>query len=117
VHFADRNGLDLNQLAAVLNVSPMASDVSRVKISKLVGGDFTAQATIADALANNRLIAEAARAAGIATPLLDVCHQLYGEALSLGLGAEDMVSVFHAIETRSELSPAEGKASQNSIGR
>ena len=39
VHFAHRNGLDLHQLLAVLNVGPMASDVSRVKGPKLVGRD------------------------------------------------------------------------------
>ena len=31
VHFADRHGLNLNQLVAVLNSGPMASDVSRMK--------------------------------------------------------------------------------------
>jgi len=117
VHFADRNGLDLNQLATILNVSPMASDVSRVKISKLVSRDFTAQATITDALANNHLIVEAARAAGIASPLVDVCRQLYGETLTLGLGSNDVISVLRAIEARSDLSSAKDKPSENSISR
>jgi 3-hydroxyisobutyrate dehydrogenase and related beta-hydroxyacid dehydrogenases len=36
VHFADRHGLNLNQLVAVLNAGPMASDVSREKAPKLV---------------------------------------------------------------------------------
>jgi 3-hydroxyisobutyrate dehydrogenase len=103
VHFADRNGLDLNQLMAVLNVSPMASDVSRVKAPKLVGRDFAVQAAISNVLENNRLIAEVARGVGIASPLLDVCHALYGEALALGLGAADMVAVLEAIEARSRL--------------
>jgi 3-hydroxyisobutyrate dehydrogenase len=103
VHFADRNGLDLNQLMAVLNVGPMASDVSRVKAPKLVGRDFEVQAAISNVLENNRLIAEVARDAGIASPLLDVCHELYGEALALGLGAADMVAVLEAIEARSRL--------------
>lgn len=101
VHFADRNGLDLNQLMAVLDVGPMASDVSRVKMPKLVGRDFTVQAAISNVLENNRLIAEVARGAGIASPLLDVCHALYGETLALGLGAADMVAVLEAIEARS----------------
>jgi len=103
VHYADRNGLDLNHLMAVLDAGPMASDVSRVKALKLVGRDFAAQAAISNVLENNRLIAEVARAAGIASPLLDVCHALYGEALALGLGAADMVAVLEAIEARSRL--------------
>jgi 3-hydroxyisobutyrate dehydrogenase len=102
VHFADRNGLDLNQLLTVLNLGPMASDVSRVKAPKLVRRDFAVQAAISNVLENNRLIAEVAREAGIASPLLDVCHALYGEALALGFGGADMVAVLEAIEARSE---------------
>jgi len=102
VHFAECNHLDLNQLMAVLNAGPMASDVSRVKLPKLVGRDFAVQAAISNVLENNRLIAEAAREAGIASPLLDVCHALYGEALALGHGGADMVAVLKAIEARGE---------------
>ena len=103
VHFADCHDLDLNQFVAVLDAGPMASDVSRVKAAKLLAHDFTAQAAIGNVLYNNRLIAEAARAAGIASPLLDVCHALYAETEALGLGGADMVAVIHAIEARSGL--------------
>ncbi|MEI9923802.1 MAG: hypothetical protein WDN50_10120 [Bradyrhizobium sp.] len=51
---------------------------------------------------NNRLIAEAAREAGVASPLLDVCHALYQETLDLGHGNADMVAVIKAIEARTE---------------
>lgn len=101
VHFAEHNGLDLHQLLAVLNAGPMASDVSRVKAPKLVDRDFAVQAAISNVLENNRLIAEVAREVGIASPLLDVCHALYSEALALGLGEADMVGVLKAIEARS----------------
>src|SRR5918997_1093670 len=70
-HFAERHGLDLRRLASVLDAGPMASAVSRVKAAKLVDGDFEVQASVRDVLENNRLIAEAAGAAGIAAPLLD----------------------------------------------
>jgi 3-hydroxyisobutyrate dehydrogenase len=100
IHFGERNGVDLQQLMAVLNAGPMASDVSRMKLPKLVGGDFAFQAAIHDVLKNNRLIAEAAREAGIASPLLDVCHALYGETMILGHGQDDMVAVIKAIEAR-----------------
>jgi len=102
VHFAENNGLDLEQLLAVLDAGPMASDVSRVKAPKLVGRDFAVQAAISNVLENNRLIAEVAREVGIASPLLDVCHALYTETLALGLGEADMVAVLKAIEARSE---------------
>src|SRR3954466_2941387 len=74
VHFADRHGLDPQRLLRVLDAGPMASTVSRAKARALLGRDFAAQAAAADVLKNNRLIAEAARAAGLAAPLLDVCH-------------------------------------------
>jgi 3-hydroxyisobutyrate dehydrogenase len=100
VHFARRQGLDLDQLVAVLNAGPMASDVSRVKAPKLVKRDFAVQAAISNVLENNRLIAETARETGIAAPLLDVCHELYDETCSLGFGDSDMVAVLRAIEAR-----------------
>ena len=99
-HFAQRHGLDLERLRGVLDAGPMASAVSRGKADKLVRRDFTPQAALRDVLMNNQLIADAARAAGIASPLLDVCHQLYGEALALGHGADDMAAVVRAHEAR-----------------
>jgi len=100
VHFAQRNGLDLAQLLAILDASPMASDVSRVKAAKLIAPDFAAQASISNVQENVRLIATAARDAGIASPLIDVCQALYGEAKALGSGRDDMVAVIRAIERR-----------------
>jgi 3-hydroxyisobutyrate dehydrogenase len=100
-HFADRLGLDMQQFLGVLDAGPMASSVSRVKVRKLVDRDFRVQAAIADVLENNcGPIADAARQAGIASPLLDVCRALFGEAHSLGLAAADMVAVIRAIEQR-----------------
>ena len=102
MHFAAAHGLDLGRLADVLDSSPMASDVSRIKAAKLLAQDFGTQAAISNVLYNNRLIAEAARAAGIASPLLDVCHALYAETEALGFGGADMVAVIRAIEGRSK---------------
>jgi 3-hydroxyisobutyrate dehydrogenase len=88
---------------AVLDAGPMASDVSRVKGPKLIGRDFAVQASIPIVLENNRLIAEVARRQGIASPLLDACHALYGETLALGHHEVDMVAVLAALEARSNL--------------
>ena len=103
MHFAAAHHLDLDRFVQVLDSSPMASDVSRVKAAKLLAHDFAAQAAIRNVLYNNRLIADAARAAGIASPLLDVCHALYAETEALGLGGADMVAVIRAIVARSAL--------------
>lgn len=100
VHFAQRQGVDLANLVTVLDASPMASDVSRVKAAKLASRDFAAQATIPNVLENTTLIAEAARAARIASPLLDVCHALYAETNALVDTDLDMAAVVRAIEMR-----------------
>jgi 3-hydroxyisobutyrate dehydrogenase len=101
-HFAQRHGLDMHQFVNVLDAGPMASSVSRGKALKLLDGDFSPQAASLDVLKNNRLVAEAARQSNLASPLLDVCHALYGETVALGHGQADMVAVLRAIEARTE---------------
>ncbi len=99
-HFAESNGLDLKTFKAAIDAGPMASDLTRVKIPKLVARDFSVQAATADAFHSTDLIARAARAAGVASPVLDLCRALYGESVELGNGRLDMVSVVTAIEAR-----------------
>lgn len=101
-HLARRYGLDMKQFQAVLDAGPMASNVSRVKVGKLVSEDFEVQASIVDVLKNNLLAAEAARNANLASPLLGVCLNLYTETVRLGHGNEDMAAVVRAIEARSD---------------
>ncbi|MWA15649.1 NAD(P)-binding domain-containing protein [Streptomyces sp. BA2] len=101
-HFADRHGLDRRRFLDVLDAGPMASSVSRVKAPKLLDRDFAVQAAAKDVLKNNQLIAEAARKAGLASPLLDVCHTLFDETVTQGHGGEDMVAVLRALEARTD---------------
>ncbi|GAA5037167.1 3-hydroxyisobutyrate dehydrogenase [Thermocatellispora tengchongensis] len=103
--FAAHHGLDPRLLAEVLDAGPMASAVSRAKAAKLVTGDFTVAAAIADVLKNTRLIAEAARDAGAASPLIDVCRALYGESVALGHGGADMAAVVAALRARGRRGP------------
>lgn len=112
--FAERHGLELAMLARVLDAGPMASAVSRAKADKLVAGDLTPQAAIADVLKNNRLIVAAAESAGLAAPLMRVCHDLYAETLALGHGGSDMAAVAQAIAARAEspVQPADAAASR-----
>ncbi|GAA2542755.1 MULTISPECIES: NAD(P)-dependent oxidoreductase [Streptomyces] len=105
-HFADRHGLDRGRFLDVLDAGPMASAVSRMKAPKLLARDFAVQAAATDVLKNNRLIAEAARKAGVASPLLDVCHALFDETVTRGHGQEDMVAVLRALEARTDGAPS-----------
>jgi 3-hydroxyisobutyrate dehydrogenase len=100
-HFAEEHGLDLGLLRDVLDAGPMASFVSRQKAAMTVEKDFPVQAAIADVHYNSRLVTAAARRRGIASPLLDVCEQLFAETADLGHGRADMAAVIHAITGRS----------------
>jgi len=100
VHFAGRHGLDLRRFQEAIDAGPMASDVTRVKLPKLVERDFTPQAAMADALNSERLIAAAARQAGVATPMLEAGLALYHQAVEQGDGKLDMVAVLRTLEAR-----------------
>ncbi len=101
-HFAERHGLDLGAFRAILDAGPMASEVSRAKLDKLLRRDFQAQAAIADVRKNTRLIGEQARAGQVASPLLDAADDLFEQALELGLGQADMAAVVHALEAATQ---------------
>jgi 3-hydroxyisobutyrate dehydrogenase len=100
MHFAERHGLSLTQLADILAAGPMASVVSRGKAAKLASREFSVQASIASVFDNCRLSTVTAKQDGVSIPLVDVCHALYAEALELGLADQDMAAVVQAIERR-----------------
>lgn len=101
-HFAEHNDLDLDKFQAVIDAGPLASAVSRMKLEKLVNGDFTVQAAIADVFYNCDLIAEAARQTEVAAPLLRASRHMYGEAVRLGHGDKDMAAVLKAFEAQTD---------------
>ena len=101
-HLAESLGLDLEVFRSVLDAGPMASSVSRIKLEKLVVGDFAAQASIENVHYNSRLVSDAARLAGVSAPVVDTCRDLFAEAERLGHGHEDMAAVVRAIEARTQ---------------
>ncbi|HET6210255.1 MAG TPA: NAD-binding protein, partial [Jatrophihabitans sp.] len=111
-HLAEGFGLDQAQFAEVLAAGPMASRVSVGKAAKLVAGDFAVEAAVADVAKNNRLVADAARRRQLASPLIDVCQQLYSEAVGHGLAGQDMAAVLGSIQARtSRLRPPADRTS------
>ena len=96
-HFAQHNGVDLSVFRDILDAGPMASKVSSLKLAKLVEKDYAVQAAIADVLMNATLIFDAARAAGVASPLLDRSRDLLARANQLGHGKADMAAVILAL--------------------
>jgi 3-hydroxyisobutyrate dehydrogenase len=95
--FAEERGVDLAVFRSVLDAGPMASEVSRVKLAKLVEDDFSPQATIRDVRYNSDLILDEARAAGLDLPLLEAAQRLLTVAGRLGHDGADMVATLHAL--------------------
>ena len=102
-HFAKSSGVDLGLLSAALDSSPMASPILRLKMSKLLTRDFSRQGAVKVVLQNSNMVEQAAEERKIAVPLLDLSGRLYGEAISLGLGDEDMIAVVSAFEHRTAI--------------
>lgn len=97
VHFAEVHGIALERFAEVLNAGPMASEVSRIKLDKMIREDFAVQASITDVLKSSGLVAGAAHEAGMQAPLIDASDALFARAQRMGLGGLDMAAVLQAI--------------------
>ena len=93
VNTARASGLDLHLLREVLDAGPMASEVSRIKLHKLLAGDFSAQAAVRDVRTITELVAQASQACGAAAPLMQQCVDLYREADEAGRSGLDMIAV------------------------
>ncbi|TXR56827.1 NAD(P)-dependent oxidoreductase [Quadrisphaera setariae] len=100
-HFAAAHGLDPTLLREVLDSGQVSSPISRVKSAELVDQDWAPRASLADVLMNASLMTDAARAAGIASPLLDVCRDLCAEGVERGDGGLDVAAVVRTITDRS----------------
>ena len=112
---ANRLGIQWSLLKSVLDAGPMASDVSRMKLEKLVDNNFSIQASIRDVLMNCRLVADAAQGAGFEAPLLTQSMRLFDQAQRDGLGDFDMIAVIRAMA--SEASPEKLPGSDRSDTR
>ncbi|WP_329847817.1 NAD-binding protein [Stenotrophomonas hibiscicola] len=97
VYFAEAHGIELDRFAQVLNAGPMASEVSRIKLDKMIRGDFSVQASITDVRKNSGLVAAAAHEVGMHAPLIDASDGLFAQALASGSGALDMAAVLQAV--------------------
>ena len=99
VRFAQATDVDLDVVQLVIDDGPMASDVSRVKLPKLLAADYSPQASIRDVLHNARLVTGEAAAYGIELPLAAECERLLTTTQQLGHGDSDMVAVLQALRT------------------
>lgn len=93
VNAACADGVNLRLMQEILDAGPMASEVSRIKLQKLLSADFSPQAAIGDV----RVIAELSAACAIdarsPAPLILECAELYRRADQAGDSALDMIAV------------------------
>jgi 3-hydroxyisobutyrate dehydrogenase-like beta-hydroxyacid dehydrogenase len=94
VNLARAQGIDLEAFGQVVNSCPLASAYSKVKIAKILKGDWTPQAAIKDCYNSTQLIKSAAQGVQVQTPLVQVCNSLYREAHENGWGEEDMMAIY-----------------------
>lgn len=92
--------VDLQVLREALNAGPMASDVSRLKLDKLLLGDYSPQASIHDAGKIAQLSLAQAREGGASAPLLDRCVGLYQAAERAGWRELDMIAATRGLASQ-----------------
>jgi 3-hydroxyisobutyrate dehydrogenase len=114
--FAEGNGVDLEVFRAVLDNGPMGSDVSRLKLAKLLADDYAPQATVRDVRYNSRLILDQAGRSGTELPLLADCEGLLGATEQLGHEDADMVAVVLALRQSVRRGQQAAGAEQADIG-
>ena len=110
VQAARTAGIDLSILQDVLDAGPMASEVSRLKLAKLVRGDFTPQASLRDAGTIAELALAQATAAGAHAPLMDACVSLYRNARRAGWDELDMIAATRTLERPDGAAPRHAHA-------
>ena len=89
-------GIDPASALAVLRDGPAASRQMETKGEKMVTGDFSVQARLAQHHKDVGLILDAARRAGLALPLAAAHRALLAEAIARGLGDLDNSAVIGA---------------------
>jgi 3-hydroxyisobutyrate dehydrogenase-like beta-hydroxyacid dehydrogenase len=98
LNFARRCGLDERALLEILRDGSAYSRVMDVKGEKMLRGDFTPQARLAQHLKDVGLILEQAARVGARTPLSEVHAELLRRVVELGGGDDDNSAVIRAYE-------------------
>jgi 3-hydroxyisobutyrate dehydrogenase-like beta-hydroxyacid dehydrogenase len=96
--FAERYGIDPRQALEVLQAGPAFSRVMETKAEKMLSGDFSPQARLAQHLKDVRLILSAGAEAGAKLPLSTLHAQLLDQLDRAGYGELDNSAIIKAFE-------------------
>lgn len=92
-HFAAGIGLDVPLFLEMAQAGPLANDVLRSKVAKLVADDFTQQAPIRHVAKDIGLVCEEAAQRGVWLPIATVNRSLFAEAMAAGLAQDDAIGI------------------------
>jgi 3-hydroxyisobutyrate dehydrogenase len=95
---ANRCGVDSKAALEVLKATPAYSKVMDTKGSKMIAGDYSAQARLAQHLKDVRLIRELACRHGARTPLSDAHEALLQSVVDLGYADADNSAIIEAFK-------------------
>ena len=96
--FAKRAGLDLETFADLLHHSQMASPYVKVKVDKILAGDWSPQAQMDNVITSGGDAERLAKAMGMHGSLLEHGLVLVQKACEAGLDKEDVAAVFKLFE-------------------
>lgn len=100
LNLAQSVGIDPATALEILKATPAYSTAMDTKGEKMVKGDYTLQARLAQHMKDVTLIRALARRTGTATPLSDVHQDLLKLASNLGFGAKDNSAIIEAYRRR-----------------
>lgn len=92
-NLAQTAGLDLPTFARILEAGPMNCDLLRMKLPKLLAGDFAPQGSIRQACNNMQMIVDEGARVGAAVPTAQVMLALVQEASRSGWDDQDMIAM------------------------
>lgn len=100
LEFAAANGIEGARALEILKSGPAYSRAMDIKGGKMLMGDFTPEARLAQHLKDVRLILKTGEETGARLPLSTVHEKLLSEAVELGYGGEDNSAIVKVLERR-----------------
>jgi 3-hydroxyisobutyrate dehydrogenase len=92
-HFAAGIGLDVQQFLDMAQAGPLANDVLRSKVAKLVSNDFAQQAPIRHVAKDIGLVCDEAEQRGVWLPIATANRSLFAEAMQAGQSQDDAIGI------------------------
>ncbi len=92
-HFAANIGLDVQQFLDMAQAGPLANDVLRSKVAKLVSDDFAQQAPIRHVAKDIGLVCDEAQQRGVWLPIAEANRTLFSQAMLAGQSQDDAIGI------------------------